>query len=399
MEPDPSPAGLAGGDPAPGGSTPAPATPPGPRLTMFEQARLEEARARAAEVEARVRESAALTAGVRKPRGILTAVAFVAAALAVIGVYRQPEELLSAPRGALATAASAAASLLPGAKPAKSVFGKSGGVLVRFALPGQGVELPLEYAGDRRELRYQWVKVSDSSAADVARAFSGSHLATPHRPGFYRLVLQRGDERRVIDDVTLAVLVPFSHKTGPTLNGYRIGTYVAEKLGTGRAERPVGFVQIDRDVADLHITAHLRLSDFITRDGQTQWPRYAVVSPRLLEKLELVMNEITKLRGGGRVHVAIDVNSGFRTPLHNGRVQGSADDSRHQYGDAADVTIDADGDGRYTSFDARIVAVAVEQVERKNPELVGGLGLYTSPRYRTSYVHIDARGRKARWRG
>jgi hypothetical protein len=234
---------------------------------------------------------------------------------------------------------------------------------------------------------------------EVARGLTGSYLATPHRPGFYRLVLLRGDERRVIDDVTLAVLVPFSHKTGPTLNGYRIGTYVAEKLGTGRAERPVGFVQIDRDVADLNITAHLRLSDFITHDGQTQWPRYAVVSPRLLEKLELVMNEITKLRGGGRVHVAIDVNSGFRTPLHNGRVQGSADDSRHQYGDAADVTIDADGDGRYTAFDARIVALAVEQVERKNPELVGGLGLYTSPRYRTSYVHIDARGRKARWRG
>jgi hypothetical protein len=30
---------------------------------------------------------------------------------------------------------------------------------------------------------------------------------------------------------------------------------------------------------------------------------------------------------------------------------------------------------------------------------VGGLGLYTSRRYRTPYVHIDARGKRSRWQG
>ena len=31
--------------------------------------------------------------------------------------------------------------------------------------------------------------------------------------------------------------------------------------------------------------------------------------------------------------------------------------------------------------------------------LVGGLGLYTSRRYRTPYVHIDTRGKRSRWTG
>jgi len=80
-------------------------------------------------------------------------------------------------------------------------------------------------------------------------------------------------------------------------------------------------------------------------------------------------------------------------------VQYAARDSRHQYGDAADVAIDADGDGRVTLKDEIIVARAVEQVEDEHPELVGGLGLYTSRRYRIPYVHIDARGKRSRWKG
>jgi hypothetical protein len=77
----------------------------------------------------------------------------------------------------------------------------------------------------------------------------------------------------------------------------------------------------------------------------------------------------------------------------------AAGDSRHQYGDAADVAIDADGDGRVTVRDESLVARAVDQVEDEHPELVGGLGLYTSGQYRTPYVHIDARGTRSRWKG
>jgi hypothetical protein len=42
---------------------------------------------------------------------------------------------------------------------------------------------------------------------------------------------------------------------------------------------------------------------------------------------------------------------------------------------------------------------AVEAVEARHPDLMGGLGLYTIRRYSTPYVHIDARGTRARWHG
>jgi uncharacterized protein YcbK (DUF882 family) len=200
--------------------------------------------------------------------------------------------------------------------------------------------------------------------------------------------------------MTLAVLVPFSQKLGSTLNGYRIGTYLAERLKGGSHDHPEGFVQVGAEDVNLALSKHLRLGDFVTHDAQDTWPRYAALNPQLLDKLELVLAEIASWRGDtANVHVAVDVHSGFRTPLYNRTVKRSAKDSRHQYGDAADVTIDANGDGRYTAADTKLVVKAVEAVESRHPDLTGGLGLYTSRRYSTPYVHIDARGTRARWHG
>ena len=53
----------------------------------------------------------------------------------------------------------------------------------------------------------------------------------------------------------------------------------------------------------------------------------------------------------------------------------------------------------FTRFTEAIVARAVDQVEDEHPELVGGLGLYTSHNYHTPYVHIDTRGTRSRWKG
>ena len=126
------------------------------------------------------------------------------------------------------------------------------------------------------------------------------------------------------------------------------------------------------------------------------WPKYVALNPRLLDKLELIFADL-----GGRVRpgLAVDMHSGFRSPSHNSRVERAARDSRHQYGDAADLAVDADGDGRITMTDELLVMLAVERVESAHPDLVGGLGLYTSRRYRTPYVHIDARGKRTRWQG
>jgi hypothetical protein len=76
------------------------------------------------------------------------------------------------------------------------------------------------------------------------------------------------------------------------------------------------------------------------------------------------------------------------------------------YGDAADVAIDNDGsgrmddlngDGRVTVADARIIAEAAQRVELRHPHLVGGIGVYPPTAAHSGFVHIDARGYRARW--
>ncbi|MFL5577368.1 MAG: hypothetical protein ACJ79S_15525 [Gemmatimonadaceae bacterium] len=330
---------------------------------------------------------------------------FMLAAAGVLTFYTPPRDLLKPPFARIAEAAT-----LPAAAPSANAFGRSGEVRVRFALPNEALEYPLDVGGDPRSLAYQWVRVGERTSGAAPRPLAGAEVVAPATPGFYQLALARigvdsvagipAAEPRVIPGLTLAVLVPFSEKLGATLDGYRIGTYVAERLKGGEHDRPAGFVRVDAGDLNLPLSKHLRLGDFVTHDDQQVWPRYAALNPRLLDKLELVLAEIASWRGDtANVDVALDVHSGFRTPLYNRTVKRSAKDSRHQYGDAADVTIDANGDGRYTLADSKLIVRAVEAVESAHPDLVGGLGLYTSRRYRTPYVHIDARGQRARWRG
>jgi len=55
------------------------------------------------------------------------------------------------------------------------------------------------------------------------------------------------------------------------------------------------------------------------------------------------------------------------------------------------------GDGRVDSRDARVIAAAAERVEQKNPQLVGGVGVYHATSAHGPFVHIDVRGTRARW--
>jgi uncharacterized protein YcbK (DUF882 family) len=255
-------------------------------------------------------------------------------------------------------------------------------------------------SGEPTGLRYQWIAMTDTTPADSARQLAGAKVVAPPRPGFYRLSILGAEQRRVMAEPTLAVLMPFESKKGGWLNGYRIGTYLSERFG-GTRDRPEGFLEVREDQLALKVSKHFELSDFITHDQQSDtWPKYVALDPRLLDKLELVLEKIRETNSTAqRLDLTPDVHSGFRTPAHNAGVQRAARDSRHQYGDAADVAIDVDGDGRVTQRDESLIERAVNAVEDEHPELVGGMGLYTSRRYNSPYVHIDARGRRSRWRG
>jgi uncharacterized protein YcbK (DUF882 family) len=332
----------------------------------------------------------------RERAGWLTVLAFVTAALLILDLRQPSESILKKPFQNLAVVQAMTVA------PSADAFGTSGEVKLRVVLPGEQVEYPLEVEGDPARLTYAWVRTGTDTLSGAPIPLRGSDLIAPEAPGMYHLALLRDGQRRVMSQVTVAVLVPFAEKLGSTLNGYRIGTYLAERVTGRHHDAPEGFLEVGPNDVDLPVTTHLRVADFLNHDGQSSWPRYVALQPKLLDKLELVIAQVRRLQGSDSSDVrslALDVHSGFRTPSHNVTVRRSARDSRHQYGDAADVTIDANFDGRYTAADSRLVALAVEMVEQDHPELRGGMGLYTSRRYSTPYVHIDARGTRARWRG
>jgi uncharacterized protein YcbK (DUF882 family) len=170
-------------------------------------------------------------------------------------------------------------------------------------------------------------------------------------------------------------------------------------------DNPDGFIEVTPDKIDLPVSTHFTLRDFVTHDQQNVWPKYVVLREDLLDKLELVLATL-QAQGVPTRHAA--VLSGFRSPQYNARasVEGAAYASRHQYGDAADIIIDANGDGRMDDLnrdgavdfrDTDVINRAVERVERQYPTLVGGLGLYAAMGPRGPFAHIDVRGTRARW--
>jgi uncharacterized protein YcbK (DUF882 family) len=316
--------------------------------------------------------------------GVLGALALAAALL----VTRAPGWLLASQFGD-------DGELVPRAgTPLASAFGASGDVRLQLRMPGELFEFPVDVAAAAPGVGYGWVRAEDSTTVEPSRALAGTTVAAPLRPGFYRLQVQAADSHHIVDSIVVGVMVPFSAKIGSTLNGYKIGTYAFERLRGGAAPPPRGFIEVFAENAELPVSTHFRMGDFLTHDGQERWPRYVALDPRILDKVELVLSRL-----GVRDHqMSVGVNSGFRTPLHNERVPRAATDSRHQYGDAADLAIDADGDGTVTYLDGLAVSRAVELVERDHPELTGGLGLYGN-RGTTPYVHIDVRGKRTRWSG
>jgi uncharacterized protein YcbK (DUF882 family) len=333
-------------------------------------------------------------------RGAVGVVTALVCGLATLGALQFMGPLKFAPAPFAAVLGARAQPTL-GAKASANAFGVSMGVALREALPAEQLEFPIEVTSDPEQLAYRWVPVTRAVADTVAsRPLEGSIVVAPTEPGVYRLALSQKGVEQIITEPAVAVLAPFAEKVGGFLNGYRIGTYIAERLGKrGFKERPDGFIKVTQDMIDLPVSRHFRIGDFITHDEQDDiWPKYVALDPRILDKLELVMAKLAHFRGEDSLPtMALDVHSGFRTPAYNRTVDRSAKDSRHQYGDAADVVIDADRDGRITMKDINLIVKAVDQVEREHPDLVGGVGKYISRHYRTPYVHIDARGTRSRW--
>ena len=282
----------------------------------------------------------------------------------------------SLPTGASASGGSVSSDSAPAA-PTKPLYspsgekgsGLSGKVFARFVLPED------------------WISLASLPGAAVAAAsVQGGSGGSPE---------------------TVFTMRSFGQKVRAWLNGYRLGYWPQEKgrLRSEAYKNPDGFIEVTPENEDTRVSEHFRLRDFVSHDQKEVWPKYVVLREPLLDKLELVIED---LNDHGINAEGMRIRSGFRTPAHNFAVrgEGSARDSRHQFGDAADVFIDQvgngkmsdlNGDGRVNFADVKMILDAVERVESRYPELVGGTGLYAYSGRSGPFAHIDVRGTRARW--
>jgi hypothetical protein len=264
------------------------------------------------------------------------------------------------------------------------------------ALPGDAMELGLE-GGDNTGFTLEF---SHGVASSTPKTWT---WLAPSEPGIYPLrVVHAADA----DFVHLNVLVmhPQSAVIDGALNGYAIGAYRSTPLrGNPVYLPPRGFVEVDPKNHDVLVSPHFTLGQFTCK--QPGIPRYLALSVPLLMKLEAVLEAAN---ASGYAAPSLHVMSGFRTPAYNAAIGNKTSYSRHLWGDAADVFIDTDadgvmddlnGDGTSNRADAEALARIVHDVESRQLRGVndGGVGVYRANAVHGPFVHVDARGHKARW--
>jgi uncharacterized protein YcbK (DUF882 family) len=265
-------------------------------------------------------------------------------------------------------------------------------------LPGETVRF--EVVDPDRESGYTARPV----AGRVAPEGPGRWVWTaPPAPGLYPIHVVAANGR---DSITLQALVvtPYDRLQGETLNGYRIGRYPATPLrGQARYRPPAGFVEVTRENENVLVAPHFRLKQFLCKQAAGS-RKYVVLDERLLLALEYALERVNQ---AGYRASTFYVMSGYRTPAYN-RSLGNVPYSLHQWGSAADIFIDENGDGvmddlnrdgRSDIRDAEVLYRLLDGAAAR-PEaqgLIGGLGKYNSTAAHGPFVHIDVRGRRARW--
>ena len=223
---------------------------------------------------------------------------------------------------------------------------------------------------------------------------------SPLAPGLYPIQVVAPDSG---DTVMLQafVVVPRYRLQGEFLNGYRIGRY-PEKPLSGFFSM-TGFVEVTKENEDVLVSPHFRLKQFLCKQpGGCR--KYLVLNERLPLALEYVLERV---KMAGYRATTFHVMSGYRTPAYNCSL-GDVRFSQHQFGAAADIFIDENGDGvmddlngdgRSDIRDAEVLYRLIDDAAAR-PEgrgLIGGLGKYPSTAAHGPFVHVDVRDRKARW--
>jgi hypothetical protein len=268
-----------------------------------------------------------------------------------------------------------------------------------FVLPGEQLEIEAVFTDQPTQL-----EASAEAGELVTVKPDRWRWTAPQEPGVHCLsVREVGSQASTC--LNAFVMVPYAGEE--EINGYRIGSYQPTPLkGLPAYERPRGLVEVTQGNLGTWVSPHFRLAQFVGKQ-ESGYPKYLVLRTRLLLKLETVLEE---LRERGVASDTLYVMSGYRTPFYNASIGNRTTYSRHSYGDAADVFVDRDddgrmdditGDGRSDLGDALLIYGMVEELARDTwfQPFEGGLGIYPpNPRF-GPMVHLDTRGEKTRWKG
>ena len=245
-----------------------------------------------------------------------------------------------------------------------------------------------------------------TASAGAIRRLSERHFEwdAPTDPGVYPLTIRSAASPS--DSIVLngIVLVPLDQSRNGAVDGYRVGDYPSKPYrDMPQYLPPPGFIRLTAANAATRVSPHFTLGQFPAK-APKGYPKYLVLHERLLLKLERLLEET---RARGVEARTFQVLSGFRSPWYNAGI-GRPRYSRHIYGDAADIYVDDDGDGRMDDLngDGRVdvgdAAVLYNIVQEMDGDpsmqyLLGGLGKYPVTPNHGPFIHVDTRLWRARW--
>lgn len=257
-----------------------------------------------------------------------------------------------------------------------------------FVLPDETLDLEIldQYADSRYE-----IEVKDGYLRQIDT--KNWTWKSPSKQGVYpiKIIQSRTNEMMTLN---VFVMVPSSQMKGEYIDDYRVGRY---------SKFPEGFIKITEKNKDMRVSPHFTLGQFVCKQTYN-FPQYLILKERLLAKLELILERVND---EGYATNSFFVMSGYRTPYYNESI-GNVKNSRHVFGDAADIYIDEDADGimddlnqdgKNNYLDINILYEIVDEMsqEKKYEKYIGGLGSYKSNSCRGPFIHVDSRGYRARW--
>lgn len=291
------------------------------------------------------------------------------------------------------------------------LIGKAWAEPLVFSVRGQAVDfMPFSvvaHAGEAIELPLVSGSLDQASLITARGVQAQTHatglrIKAPDKAGLYPVMVNvaNGDQLQI----NLFVTVPASEVVDESLNGYRMGPPPPGHPRHPELYRaPTGFIEVSEDLLDTRLSPHFTLRQFLCKQ-KSGYPKYIALQESLLVLLEGLLGEV---RARGYDAATFGVISGYRTPWYNRQI-GNVANSRHVYGDAMDLFIDVNGDGRMDDLDRDgdrdmddvilLADIANEFMRRPgNESLMGGVGRYRQTSRHGGFVHVDTRGHSARW--